>query len=104
MHTSNTPRSRSGSRADVQAGAELGEHYGRQPFGEDISILERRRYMENTNISKSNTITKKIEVNLHMLGMLMLNRVRRKVHGGDVVTVDHSSSLKMSVELRQELP
>jgi hypothetical protein len=32
--------------------------------------------MENTNIAKSNSLANKIKINLHMLGTLMLNRVR----------------------------
>ena len=59
--------------------------------------------MENTDISKSNPLTDKMKINFHMLDALMLNRVCQEVDGGDIVTVDHSSSLKRTVELGQKL-
>jgi hypothetical protein len=59
--------------------------------------------MENTNIAKSNSLANEMKINLHMLDTLMLNRVRRKVDRRDVVTVDHSSSMKRAVELGEEL-
>jgi hypothetical protein len=59
--------------------------------------------MENTDISKGYTLSNKMKINLHMLSALMLNWIRRKVDGGDVVAVHHSSSLKWATELRKEL-
>jgi hypothetical protein len=59
--------------------------------------------MENTNIAKSNSLANEMKINLHMLDTLMLNRVCRKVDRRDVVTVDHSSSMKRVVELGEEL-
>jgi hypothetical protein len=44
--------------------------------------------MENPNISNSHPVTNEVQVNLHMLRPLMLNRVGEEVHGADVVAVD----------------
>jgi hypothetical protein len=58
----------------------LQEHRRRQPLGEDVGELGGQRDVEDTNISDSDALTDdKVEINLNMLGALMLY---------DVVTVD----------------
>ena len=59
--------------------------------------------MENPNISDSNQVTNKVQVDLHMLRPLMLNRVCGEVHGADVVAVDESALDERAVKLSQEL-
>jgi hypothetical protein len=59
----------------VETGPELREGRGRKTLGEDVSELEGDRYMENPNISDSHPVTNEVQVNLHMLRLLMLNRV-----------------------------
>jgi microcompartment protein CcmK/EutM len=44
--------------------------------------------MENPNISDGNPVTNEMQVNLHMLRLLMLNRVGGEVHGNNVVAID----------------
>jgi hypothetical protein len=44
--------------------------------------------MENPNIANGHPVTNEVQVNLHMLRPLMLNRVDGGVQGADVVTVD----------------
>jgi hypothetical protein len=44
--------------------------------------------VEDTNIPDGNALTDKVEVNLNMLGVLVLDRVGGEVDGVDVVTVD----------------
>jgi hypothetical protein len=46
--------------------------------------------VEDTNIPDGNAVTDKVEVNLNMLGVLVLDRVGGEVDGVDVVTVDQS--------------
>ena len=59
--------------------------------------------MENPNISDSNPITNKVQVDLHMLCPLMLNRGCGEVHGADVVAVDESALDERAVKFSQEL-
>jgi hypothetical protein len=44
-----------------------------------------------------------MQVNLHMLRPLMLNRVGGEVHGADVVAVDERALGKRAVKVSQEL-
>jgi hypothetical protein len=46
--------------------------------------------VENTNVTDSNALTDKVEINLNMLGALVLNGVGGEVDGTDVITVDQS--------------
>jgi hypothetical protein len=87
----------------VEAGPELREGRGRKTLGEDVSELGGGQYMENPNISNSHTVTNEVQVNLHMLRPLMLNRVGGEVHGADVVTVDECALGEQVVKLSQEL-
>ena len=59
--------------------------------------------MENPNVADSNTVTNKVQVDLHMLRPLMLNRVGGEVHGADIVAVDERALGKRAMKLRQEL-
>jgi hypothetical protein len=88
---------------DVEAGPELREGRGRKTLGEDVSELGGGRYMENPNISNSHPVTNGVQVNLHMLRPLMLNRVGGEVHGADVVAVDERALGERAVKLSQEL-
>jgi hypothetical protein len=46
--------------------------------------------MEDMHISNGDTLTDEMEVNLNMLGALMLDGVSEEVDCADIVTVDHS--------------
>jgi hypothetical protein len=46
--------------------------------------------VENTNVTDSNALTDKVEINHNMLGALVLNGVGGEVDGTDVITVDQS--------------
>jgi hypothetical protein len=59
--------------------------------------------MENPNISNSHPVTNEMQVNLHMLRPLMLNRVGGEVHDADVVAVDERALGEWTVKLSQEL-
>jgi hypothetical protein len=59
--------------------------------------------MENPNIADSHPVTNEMQVNLHMLRPLMLNRIGGEVHSVDVVTVDERALGERAVKLNQEL-
>jgi hypothetical protein len=91
------------ANGSAEAGPELREGRGRKTLGEDVSELEGGRYMENPNISNSHPVTNEMQVNLHMLRPLMLNRVGGEVHDADVVAVDERALGEWTVKLSQEL-
>jgi hypothetical protein len=55
--------------------------------------------VENTDITKSDPFPNKMEINLHMFGALMLNRVLGHVDGADVVAVHKSCFAQGGVKL-----
>ena len=59
--------------------------------------------MEYPNIADGDPVAHEVQVDLHMLCPLMLNRVGGEVHGADVVAVDERALGERAVELRQEL-
>ena len=58
--------------------------------------------MEDPNIADSDPVANEVQVDLHMLRPLMLNRVCGEVHGADVVAVDESTLDERAVKLSQE--
>jgi hypothetical protein len=44
--------------------------------------------VEDTNVPNGNTLADKVEINLNMLGTLVLHRVGGEVDGVDVVVLD----------------
>jgi hypothetical protein len=72
----------------VEVGPKLREGRGGKTLGEDVSELGGGRYMKNPNITNSHSVSNEMQVNLHMLRPLMLNRVGGEVQGTDVVAVD----------------
>jgi hypothetical protein len=76
---------------------------GGQTLSEDVGKLGRGRDKENPNIANSNSITNKVQVDLHMFRLLMLNRVSGEVHGADIVAVDERALGEGAAELTQEL-
>jgi hypothetical protein len=50
------------------------------------------------------TFSNKVEINLHMLGTLMLNEVGREVDGADVIAVDQRAPRQRTLELMEQLP
>jgi hypothetical protein len=55
--------------------------------------------MENPNIPNNHPVTDEVQVNLHMLRPLMLNRVGGEVHDADVVVVDERALGELAMEL-----
>jgi hypothetical protein len=54
-------------------------------------------------LADDNILSDKIKINLHMLGVLMLNEVGGEVHDADVVTVDKGAPRRQGLELVEQL-
>jgi len=59
--------------------------------------------MKNSKITNGNPLPNEVEINLNMLGSLMLNRVGGHVDGADVVTIHQRSSAKRGMKLLKQL-
>ena len=59
--------------------------------------------MKDTNITSGNPLSDEVEVDLDVLGALMLNGVGGHVDGADVVAVDQNSSTKGDVKFLEKL-
>jgi hypothetical protein len=55
--------------------------------------------MEDADLIDVNLLSNKMEINLHMLGALMLNGVGGEVHDVNVVVVDKSAPRRQALEL-----
>jgi hypothetical protein len=62
----------------------LQEHWGTEPLGEDGGSQD----SEDANISDDNALADEVEINLNILGALMLDGVGGEVDRADIVTVD----------------
>ena len=87
----NTPPQLQLATGNVEAGAELGERRGGESLGEDVGELGGGRHVEDPNIADGDLVTNEVEVNLHVLRPLVLNRVGGEVHRANVVAVDKSA-------------
>jgi hypothetical protein len=59
--------------------------------------------MKNTNSTKDNPFADEMEINFHVLGALVLNRVG-DVDSNDVVAVDEAGNVERLVEILKKLP
>jgi hypothetical protein len=59
--------------------------------------------MQNTHITESYLFPDEVEVDLYVLGVLMLNWVGRHVDSANVVTVDKDRSSKRHMKLMKKL-
>jgi hypothetical protein len=55
--------------------------------------------MKDADLIDVNLLSNKMEINLHMLGALMLNGVGGEVHDVNVVVVDKSAPRRRALEL-----
>jgi hypothetical protein len=60
--------------------------------------------MEDADLADGDLLSNKVEINLRMLGALMLNGVGGEVDGADVVAVDQRASRQRTLELMEQLP
>jgi hypothetical protein len=59
--------------------------------------------MEDVDLVDGNLLSNKMKINLHMLGVLMLNGVGGEIHGADVVVVDKCALRWQGLELMEQL-
>ena len=59
--------------------------------------------MEYLNIADGDSVAHEVQVDLHMLRLLMLDGVGGEIHGADIVAVDERALGERAVELRQKL-
>jgi hypothetical protein len=59
--------------------------------------------MEDTDLTDGNLLSDKMRVNLHMLGVLMLNGIGGEVHDIDIIAVDKCAPRRRSLELVEQL-
>jgi hypothetical protein len=55
------------------------------------------------NLIDDNLLSDKIEINVHMLSVLMLNEVGGEVHDADIVAVDKCALKMRTLELMEQL-
>jgi hypothetical protein len=54
----------------------------------DVSILRGGWSLQDADITNSRTLTNEMEINLNMLGTLMLNWIAGHVYDTDIITID----------------
>ena len=59
--------------------------------------------MKHTDSPKGDPFPNEVEVDLHVLGALMLNGVGGEVDGADVVAVDEAGRIQRMMQLLQKL-
>jgi hypothetical protein len=59
--------------------------------------------MEDADLTDVNLLSDKMKINLHMIGVLMLNEVGGEVHDADVVAVDKGAPRWWGLELVERL-
>jgi hypothetical protein len=59
--------------------------------------------MDNAYLTNGDLLMDEVKINLHMLGLLMLDRVGREVDEADVVAVDNSALGQWATELEKQL-
>jgi hypothetical protein len=59
--------------------------------------------MEDADLTDGNLLSDKMKINLHMLGVLMLNGVGGYVHNADIVAVDKCAPRRRGLELVEQL-
>lgn len=91
---SNSSLSQNGSSADVETRDEVTKKSRRKTLGEDIRKLMLWRDKKNAYESKSYLTVHKMNVNFHMFGALMMNRIGREIDSRYIVTINQCGSLK----------
>jgi hypothetical protein len=84
---------------NVETGPKLQKYGSRQTLHEDVCELGCQRHVQDANIINGHTFPHKVEVDLDILRVLVLNRVGGEVDGANVVAVDKCALCQWSVEL-----
>lgn len=72
-------------------------------LGEEIDKLMTSRNMKDTNEAECNLIAEEVNVNLHKLGVLMMNQIGRQVNCRDVVAVHDSCLGQRALKINKQL-
>jgi hypothetical protein len=98
-----TPTVSTLSSTNVETGSKVGEDTRLQPLGEDVGELQRGGDTENPNVTGGYSLADKVQVDLHVLRVLMLHEIGGEVDRVDVVVVDEGGTLEGAVELMEKL-
>ena len=79
------------------------ERRGGKAFGEHIGILFASRDMKHTDLSKLNTFTDEVHIQLDVFGTFVMYRVGRHVDRRDIVAKYDGGLVCDAAELAQEL-
>jgi hypothetical protein len=76
---------------NVETGSKLQKQRSRHTLREDARELGWHRYVQDVDITDGHAFPHKMEVDLNMLCVLVLNGVGGEVDGADVVVVDEGA-------------
>lgn len=88
---------------NVQAGLKLKEQWRWKTLCKNISILGWRWDMKSTHLTCGYFVSDKVQINLHMLCTLMMDRVGWHIHNTNVITVNNSSFGRHIVKLEKKI-
>jgi hypothetical protein len=91
------------STANIKTGPKLREHGRQRTFGEDVGILQRSGNVQDADFTEDDSFSDEVQVDLNMLGSLMLDQVGGEINSTDIVTIDHCSTTKWAAKLLQKL-
>jgi len=57
--------------------------------------------VQDACFTEGDSVSDEVQINLNMLGPLMLDRIAREVNSTDVITIDHGSTAKRMMKLLQ---
>jgi hypothetical protein len=57
--------------------------------------------VQDAFFTEGDSLSDEVQINLNMLGPLMLDRIAGEVNSTDVITIDHGSTAKRMVKLLQ---
>jgi hypothetical protein len=57
--------------------------------------------VQDACFTEGDSLSDEVQINLNMLGPLMLDRIAGEVNSTDVITIDHGSTAKRMVKLLQ---
>jgi hypothetical protein len=55
--------------------------------------------VQDADFTKGDSLSDEVEVDLNMLGSLMLNRVGGEINGADIITINHCSTTEWTANL-----
>ena len=84
---------------NVETGDKFFEQDGREAFSKDISKLLRGGDVKDTNVTKLDLVTNKMNIDLNMLCLLVLNVISSKIDGADIVTINQDRLKRWTVQL-----